>query len=100
MGTIDIAKLRNVGFVGQGDSGKTSLAEAVIFAAGKTDRLGKVDEGNSNFDYEEEEIRRKITIVTKLPIVSMKISLTSWRKRFHALLLPALNEMSVKLLEK
>ena len=66
MGTIDIAKLRNVGFVGQGDSGKTSLAEAVIFAAGKTDRLGKVDDGNSNFDYEDEEIKRKITISSSL----------------------------------
>ena len=66
MGTVDIAKLRNVGFVGQGDSGKTSLAEALLFAAGKTDRLGKVDEGNSNFDYEDEEIKRKITITSSL----------------------------------
>jgi elongation factor G len=66
MGTIDIAKLRNVGFVGQGDAGKTSLAEALLFAAGKTDRLGKVDEGNSNFDYEDEEIKRKISITSSL----------------------------------
>jgi len=66
MGTIDTAKLRNVGFVGQGDAGKTSLAEAVLFAAGKTDRLGKVDDGNSNFDFEDEEIKRKITISSSL----------------------------------
>jgi len=66
MGKIETAKLRNVGFVGQGDAGKTSLAEAVLFAAGKTDRLGKVDEGNSNFDFEDEEIKRKITISSSL----------------------------------
>ncbi len=66
MGKIDTANLRNVGFVGQGDAGKTSLAEAVLFAAGMTDRLGKVDEGNSNFDYDEEEIKRKITITSSL----------------------------------
>jgi len=62
MSKIDTAHLRNVGFVGQGDAGKTSLAEAVLFAAGITDRLGKVDEGNSNFDYDDEEIKRNITI--------------------------------------
>ena len=62
MGKIDTDKLRNVGFVGQGDAGKTSLAEAILFASGMTDRLGSVDDGNSNFDYDDEEIRRKITI--------------------------------------
>ena len=62
MGKIDTANLRNVGFVGQGDAGKTSLAEAVLFASGMTDRLGKVDDGNSVFDYDDEEIKRKITI--------------------------------------
>ncbi|PLY03832.1 MAG: elongation factor G [Desulfuromonas sp.] len=66
MGKIDTVNLRNVGFVGQGDAGKTSLAEAVLFSSGMTERLGSVDEGNSNFDYDEEESKRKITISSSL----------------------------------
>jgi elongation factor G len=61
---VDIHQLRNVGIIAHGGAGKTSLAEALLFNAKATDRLGRVDDGSSNFDYDPEEIRRKITIST------------------------------------
>jgi elongation factor G len=56
--------LRNVAFVAHAGSGKTSLAEAVLFNGKATSRLGKVDDGTSNLNYEPEEIKRGITIST------------------------------------
>lgn len=61
---MDIHQLRNVGIIAHGGAGKTMLAEALLFVAKATDRMGKVDDGSSNFDYDPEEIRRKITIST------------------------------------
>ncbi len=61
---MDIRQLRNVGIIAHGGAGKTSLAEALLFNAKSTDRMGRVDDGSSNFDYDPEEIRRKITIST------------------------------------
>jgi elongation factor G len=66
MAKNDTAKLRNLGIVAHGGAGKTSLAEAILFTAGMTDRLGRVDDGTSNLDYEPEEIKRKITISASL----------------------------------
>lgn len=56
------AQIRNLVLIGHGGCGKTSLAEALLFGAGATSRLGKVDDGSSILDYEPEEIKRKITI--------------------------------------
>lgn len=61
---MDIQQIRNVGIIAHGGAGKTTLAEALLFNARATDRMGKVDDGSSNFDYDPEEIRRKITIST------------------------------------
>jgi elongation factor G len=58
----DVQQTRNTVILGHGHSGKTSLAEALLFTAGAIGRLGKVDEGTSSLDFEEEEIRRKISI--------------------------------------
>ncbi len=62
----DVKLIRSVGVVGQGGIGKTSLADALLFAAGAVTRRGRVDDGSSNFDCEPEEIRRKITLTTSL----------------------------------
>jgi elongation factor G len=58
----DVKLVRNVAILGHGNCGKTTLADALLFTAGKTNRLGKVDEGSSNLDFEPEEIKRNITI--------------------------------------
>jgi elongation factor G len=54
--------LRNIALVGHGQTGKTSLVSAVLYNTGMVNRLGKVDQGNTVTDYEEEEIEKKISI--------------------------------------
>ncbi|MCL2458977.1 MAG: elongation factor G [Desulfobulbus sp.] len=58
----DVQHIRNVVFLGHGNSGKSSLAEALSFTAGALKRLGKVDDGTSSMDFEPEESKRKISI--------------------------------------
>jgi elongation factor G len=56
--------IRNVAVVGHSDTGKTSLVSAMLFDSGATNRLCKVDEGNTTTDFDEDEHDRKITINT------------------------------------
>ena len=58
--------IRILSIIGHGSSGKTSLAESMLYYYGGIDRLGKVDEGNTASDYEPEEIKRKISINTSI----------------------------------
>ena len=70
MGATSTDKIRNVVLVGHGGAGKTSLAEAMLFMAGETKRLGTVDGGHSSLDYDPEEIKRGFTINLSLaPLV-------------------------------
>lgn len=66
MKVYDAASIRNVAVAGHGGSGKTQLVSALLFDAGMVNRLGKVDEGNTVTDYDEEEIARKHTLTASL----------------------------------
>jgi elongation factor G len=68
----DVGALRNVGFLGEGGNGKTSLVEACLYTAGSTDRLGKVDQGNTILDVEPEEIHRRSSITASMGYASWK----------------------------
>ena len=72
MKTYEGKDIRNVGVVGHGDSGKTTLTSAFLFACGATNRLTRVDEGNTITDFDEEEIARKITISTSAAFAEWK----------------------------
>ncbi len=61
---METAKVRNFAIVSQSGSGKTSLAEALLYSAKATKKFGKVDDGTSHLDFEPEEVKRKITIST------------------------------------
>jgi elongation factor G len=62
MKVYDAASIRNIALVGHSGSGKTQLVSAMLFDAGMVNRFGKVDEGTTVTDYDEEEIARKHTL--------------------------------------
>ncbi|MCR4888570.1 MAG: elongation factor G [Ruminococcus sp.] len=66
MKDYDVSKIRNIALAGHNGSGKTSLAEALLYKAGASDRLGKTADGTTVCDYDPEEIKRVISISTSL----------------------------------
>jgi elongation factor G len=58
--------VRNVALIGHGNSGKTTLTAAILFSTGATNRLTRVDEGNTITDFDDDEIQRKVTISTAI----------------------------------
>src|SRR5258707_15849280 len=54
--------IRNLAVIGHGDAGKTQLVSSLLYVAGATPRWGKVDEGTTTTDHEEDSIARKITL--------------------------------------
>jgi elongation factor G len=62
----ETAKIRNVALVAHGSAGKTTLTEAMLFTAGATTRLGRVEDGTTTTDFDEDEIRRRISISAAL----------------------------------
>jgi len=72
MAAAELDKLRNVGILGQGGSGKTSLGEAMLFGAGASQRLGRVQDGTTVLDYEPEEIKHHVSISTAFHSLSWK----------------------------
>jgi elongation factor G len=72
MPNADIKEVRNIAILSHGAAGKTSLADAMLFAAGSVDLLGSVDAGTSVFMHEPEELGRKITITSSLGFADWK----------------------------
>jgi len=62
LGNISPEKIRNVVIAGHGGSGKTLLAESILYTTGATNRLGKIEDGSTTSDYSKDEISRKISI--------------------------------------
>ncbi len=62
MAKYESKSLKSIAVIGHGGTGKTSLCESLIYVVGKSDRLGRVDDGTSSLDYEPEEQRRRISI--------------------------------------
>ncbi len=60
----ETAKIRNIALVAHGTAGKTTLTEALLYCAGSSTRLGRVEDGTTTTDFDEDEIRRKISIST------------------------------------
>jgi elongation factor G len=73
MKVYDAATIRNVALVGHSASGKTQLASAILSDSGMVNRFGKVDEGTTITDYDEEEIARKHTL-------SASVAYAEWNK--------------------
>ncbi|HEU4369928.1 MAG TPA: elongation factor G [Methylomirabilota bacterium] len=69
---IETGKIRNVGVVGHGGVGKTSLVESLLYTAGALTRLGKVDDGSTTTDFDPDEIKRKISINTSIAYCDFK----------------------------
>jgi elongation factor G len=74
MKVYDAASIRNVALVGHSGSGKTQLTSAILTDAGMVNRFGKVDEGTTVTDYDEEEIARKHTL-------SGSLAFAEWNKQ-------------------
>src|SRR5204863_1955963 len=74
MKVYDAATIRNVALVGHSGSGKTQLASALLSVAGMVNRFGKVDEGTTVTDFDEEEIVRKHTL-------SSSVAYAEWNKQ-------------------
>ena len=66
MKVYEIFEIRNLGIIGHGSSGKTSLASALLYCSGTVNRLGKVDQGTTVTDFDDEEIARKVSISSSL----------------------------------
>ncbi|WP_300382409.1 elongation factor G [Clostridium sp.] len=93
MKSYNMNKLRNIGLIGHGASGKTSFLEALLFSKGYTDRLGKVDEGNTVSDFDIEERKRGISISVSLA------SIESNENRINFLDIPGYFDFSGELIQ-
>ncbi|MEG2144261.1 MAG: GTP-binding protein, partial [Oscillospiraceae bacterium] len=86
-------KIRNIALAGHGGCGKTSLAEAMLFMAGATDRLGKVENGNTVCDFDPEEIKRGVSVSSS--VASFELNNT----KFNVLDTPGLFDFATGLYE-
>ena len=64
--------IRNIAIVGHGGHGKTTFTEAVLYNSGALERMGKVEDGNTVSDYDPEEIKRKVSVITAVAPIEWK----------------------------
>lgn len=78
MKQYDAKHILNIAMAGHSGAGKTSVAEAMLYLAKASDRLGKISDGNTMLDYDAEEIKRKVSVLTAVAPIewkNMKINL-------------------------
>ncbi len=85
MKVYDGTDIRNVGLIGHGHSGKTTLTAGLLYTAGATNRLTRVGEGNTITDFDDDEIQRKLTISTAIAAVEWS------RKKINLIDTPGFN---------
>ena len=61
-------EIRNVVLLGHGGSGKTSLAEAMAYVSGATNRMGKITDGNTISDFDKEEQKREFSLISEFSL--------------------------------
>ena len=66
MKVYDTKNIRNIAFIGHGSAGKTTMAEAFVYTAGVTNRMGTIEDGNTKSDFHDDEISRQISIDASL----------------------------------
>ena len=72
MKTYNANDIRNIVIAGHGSRGKTTLAEAMLYWAGLTDRMGRVADGNTVLDFDAEEKRRKTSVSSAVAPIEWK----------------------------
>jgi elongation factor G len=83
--------IRNTVISGAPNVGKTTLAEAMLFTSGKTPHMGSIDKNNTVMDFDEEEIKRKMSLKTSLAHIEYK------DKKINILDVPGIPELSSEL---
>lgn len=72
MKQYDAKRILNIALAGHSGAGKTSVAESMIYLAGLSDRIGKIADGNTVLDYDPEEIKRKVSVITAVAPIEWK----------------------------
>lgn len=72
MRNYESRKILNIALAGHSGSGKTSVAESILYLTGAVGRLGKIDEGNTALDYDPEEVKRKVSVLSAVAPVEWK----------------------------
>lgn len=72
MRNYDPNKILNIALAGHSGSGKTSVAESILYLTGVVDRLGKIEDGNTSLDFDAEEIKRKSSVLSAVAPVEWK----------------------------
>ena len=72
MRNYESRKILNIALAGHSGSGKTSVAESILYLTGGVSRLGKIDDGNTALDYDPEEVKRKVSVLSAVAPVEWK----------------------------